>query len=113
MSRMGQEFIRMQEAGEIPQGTSVLDMIPVRCNRCGWEGYTPQLKAVYVAHPNCPGDVVTEPGCPACLSDQFLEYKEEVTSYATMNMLRSLAFTRDVKQTELEQAVGYRKNIPF
>ena len=107
MSKMGQEFIRMQEAGEIPQSTSVLDMIPVRCGRCHWSGYTPQLVRVYVAHPNCPGDVVPEAGCPACRSDQYLEYKDE------MYYLQSLADERDRKQYELEEAVGYRKDLPF
>jgi len=64
MSRMGQEFIRMQEAGEIPYGTSVEDMIPVRCSRCGWAGYAPMLKPVCKPDPKCPDDVVYEAARP-------------------------------------------------
>lgn len=51
--------------------------IKVRCNRCHWEGTDDQLKSIAVLNPMCSDDVVYEPGCPACLSDQWLEYEED------------------------------------
>jgi len=112
MSRMGQEFIRMQEAGEIPQGAPVTDMTPVRCSRCHWSGYTPQLSVVYKPDPIRQGDVIPTPGCPACLSDQHLEYYE-LYHVLQKEDLQHLCHWRDQKQAELEQAVGYIRDIPF
>ena len=54
-----------------------IDNTPVRCGRCKWEGKAMQLKPVYVPNPTDPTDVLAEPGCPACMSDQYLEYKED------------------------------------
>ncbi len=48
----------------------------VHCNRCNWQGMTDQLKAIYKSNSSEPGDITPTPGCPACLSDQWLEYKE-------------------------------------
>lgn len=103
MSRMGSEFIRMKESGEIPQDTSVADMIPVKCHQCRWEGYTPQLKIIYKL------DTVRQanPACPACLSDQHLETRDFLCE------LEFKANWRDVKQAELEQLIGYKRDIPF
>lgn len=103
MSRMGNEFIRMKEAGEIPQDTSVSEMIPVKCHQCRWEGYTPQLKLIYK-----PDTARLATGsCPACLSDQHLEtmniWKMQVVR---VNWLRK-------KEAELEQVIGYKRDIPF
>lgn len=51
----------------------------VRCGRCGWKGNLEQLVVVYTS---CAGDNTTrELGCPACLSDQWLEFKEETSDY--------------------------------
>ncbi len=51
--------------------------LPVRCHRCKWEGTADQLKGVYAHNPLLPGDVIKELGCPACLSHEWLEFKEE------------------------------------
>ena len=52
-------------------------MPEVRCSRCGWEGLDKDLRLVHRPNPVDPTDVVPESGCPACLSYQHLEYKEE------------------------------------
>ena len=49
----------------------------VHCNQCGWWGMLGNLKVVYKSNPAEPEDVLKEAGCPMCLSDQWLEYKEE------------------------------------
>ena len=55
------------------QGTSDPDPEPrqhyeVRCGRCGWWGRRKDL---------CLIDIRARLSCPMCLSDQWLEYKEE------------------------------------
>ena len=47
----------------------------VRCGNCGWWGMLEQLKPIYKSNPAEPEDVLTEPGCPMCLSDQWLEFR--------------------------------------
>lgn len=49
----------------------------VHCSRCNWWGMLTNLKPVYKSNPAEPGDVLTEPGCPMCLSDYWLEYEED------------------------------------
>lgn len=46
----------------------------VRCGQCGWQGDDSKLTVVYVPDRD---DVIPEAGCPACLSEQYLEFKEE------------------------------------
>lgn len=49
----------------------------VHCGRCHWWGTLDQLKSIYKLNPTDPTDVIPEAGCPMCLSDQWLEYKED------------------------------------
>lgn len=46
----------------------------VRCRRCHWEGRASELKAIFVIHLTT--TEALEAGCPACFSDQYLEYEE-------------------------------------
>ncbi|GAG79254.1 unnamed protein product [marine sediment metagenome] len=46
----------------------------VHCGRCHWWGMIEQLVPVCVVVHR---DVAKELGCPICLSDQWLEYKED------------------------------------
>lgn len=66
MSKMGQLYQQRYENRQA-----------VKCNRCHWFGYDYQLKPAYKPNPSAPGDVIPTPACPACLSDQWLEYKED------------------------------------
>jgi len=52
------------------------DPFEVHCGNCNWWGKEEQLKPIYKLNPHCPDDVITEAGCPVCMSDQYLEYKE-------------------------------------
>lgn len=50
----------------------------VRCNRCHWYGYDYDLTPILVSvDPDTKTEVYTS-GCPACLTDDKLEYKEEI-----------------------------------
>ena len=65
------------------QGTSDPDPEPrkhyeVHCGQCRWWGMLEQLKTIYKSNPAEPEDILCEPACPMCLSDQWLEYKEEL-----------------------------------
>ena len=48
----------------------------VHCGQCGWWGFICQMKCIYKPNPSMHEDVTPELGCPMCLSDQYLEYKE-------------------------------------
>ena len=43
----------------------------VHCGRCSWWGYKKQLKPVYIIHER------SSPGCPMCLSSEWIEYEED------------------------------------
>lgn len=49
----------------------------VHCGRCRWWGKIDQMRTIYKPNPSEPEDVIPTPGCPMCLSDQWLEYKED------------------------------------
>ncbi|GAH32701.1 unnamed protein product [marine sediment metagenome] len=49
----------------------------VHCGNCKWWGLIDQMRAIYKHNISLPGDVIPELACPMCLSDQYLEYKEE------------------------------------
>lgn len=51
--------------------------LPVHCGRCNWIGTFEQLKVIYTPNPSDPGDVIPTTGCPACLDERWLEFKEE------------------------------------
>jgi len=61
-------------------------MYEVRCNRCSWEGFKRELN---------------EFGCPACQSDQYLEYKDEVEVAAFALELALLEFNTVWKELRL------------
>lgn len=76
----------------------------VHCNRCNWWGYKSQLKLLYK-----PDTVRIAPlGCPACLSDKWLEYKEEDTERPSFSIawLSILAKRRDVLKEDLEKILN-------
>jgi len=103
------------QKNEQHMGTSDPDPEPrqqyeVHCGRCGWWGLKSQLATVYVAYPNCPGDVVPELGCPMCLADQFLEYEDNKTTIpdtSSLQQLTQLVAQRDAAREELEDAIDY------
>jgi len=71
----------------------------VRCNRCNWQGYKSQLEMLYSL------------SCPACYSNQYLEYREEQNLLLTkfqLSWIEILALRRDVLRAKLEQALGYK-----
>jgi len=49
----------------------------VHCGRCKWWGMEDQLKVRYRPDTIRLGDVIPEPACPTCLSDQYLEYEDD------------------------------------
>ena len=49
----------------------------VSCHTCGWSGEEEELVCIYVSNPQEIGDVIPVPGCPACLTDTKLEYREK------------------------------------
>lgn len=50
----------------------------VYCGHCHWWGRRDQLRPGYKSNPSSPTDVVLEPSCPRCLSDQWLEDSDSV-----------------------------------
>ena len=48
----------------------------VHCSQCNWWGMLTNLKPMYVAS-FIRDEASVEPACPMCLSDQYLEYKED------------------------------------
>jgi len=65
MSKMGRHFLECHEK-----------RVAARCNRCNWFGYDYELKPISVLNPKELGDIIRVPGCPACLTDDMIEYKE-------------------------------------
>lgn len=53
----------------------------VRCNRCHWEGKFSQLiyihSLIYSRKSKKSGDIIPRGGCPACLTHDMLEWKED------------------------------------
>jgi len=77
-----------------------------------------QMGATYYPNPMLGGDVIPEPACPICLSDQWLEYKEQVVKaisfthnprtaeeYWARQRFLYAARDKDVRQIELEQEI--------
>lgn len=49
----------------------------VHCGKCNWWGMISQMRAIFKPNPSKLGDVIKELGCPMCLTDEHLEYKDE------------------------------------
>lgn len=50
--------------------------IIVQCSNCGYKG---DPAVIYKSDPLCPNDVIPEPACPICWTDQWITL-EEVSS---------------------------------
>ena len=57
--------------------TNTKPSFEVRCNQCKWMGMLDDLKPIFIYNPFNPDNSTQEPACPACLSDDMLEYKED------------------------------------
>jgi len=66
-----------EQITELQAARTAAGGIPVRCNRCKWEGKLDDLVVVYALNPKQLGDVTPETGCPACLAHEYLEFKED------------------------------------
>ena len=71
------EFLYDRQLGTSDPDPEPRQHYEVHCGRCHWWGMINQMKAIYKPNPKKIGDIVPELGCPMCLSDQWLEYKED------------------------------------
>ena len=85
MGASKQDLEELIKQGTIPPTTSIMDMEEVRCGKCKWEGYMPQLVPIYDSDPSDPDEVITVAGCPSCLCGDYLERRMgiEVDCYNT------------------------------
>ncbi|KKL14896.1 hypothetical protein LCGC14_2511050 [marine sediment metagenome] len=63
-----------------PLGTSDPEPEPhhhyeVHCGKCKWWGWNKQLRRTNTSDPT---DGIARAACPICLSDQYLEYREDL-----------------------------------
>ena len=82
---MSMYFQKHEQLGTTDPDPEPRQHYEVHCGNCHWWGMLDQMKTIYKPSPLYIlksgeldiGDVIPTPACPICLSDQWLEYRDE------------------------------------